>query len=233
MQPPFVSDYPPTWPNISPPLTVGTDMTKWESAKHFASWLGLSPNNHITGGKVMSSRAKPSANRAAAALRLAAHGCNAPTAPWGPSCAGRKRTWGRRPRPSPPRRTSWRGSSTPCCATAKTTWMPAPNTTRVNINNERCALQNNEHPNWATNWCLCQMLRARPQHGDRPLKNLVSRESSLGGTRLEFAVLFGKPAEIVREACVRARRTSPCLPSGRAGRLSGLRERCCQRPGHP
>ena len=24
---------------------VGTDMTKWESAKHFASWLGLSPNN--------------------------------------------------------------------------------------------------------------------------------------------------------------------------------------------
>ena len=24
---------------------VGTDMTKWESAKHFASWLGLSLNN--------------------------------------------------------------------------------------------------------------------------------------------------------------------------------------------
>ena len=27
---------------------VGTDMTKWESAKHFASWLGLSPHNRIT-----------------------------------------------------------------------------------------------------------------------------------------------------------------------------------------
>ena len=40
--------------------------------------------------------------------------------------------------------------------------MPARNTTRVNINNGRCALQNSEHPNWATNWCLCQMLRARP-----------------------------------------------------------------------
>ncbi len=53
---------------------IGTDMTKWPSAKHFASWLGLSPNNRITGGKVMSSRTKPSANRAAAALRLAAHG---------------------------------------------------------------------------------------------------------------------------------------------------------------
>ena len=52
---------------------IGTDMTKWTSAKHFASWLGLSPNNRITGGKVMSSRTKSSANRAAAAMRLAAN----------------------------------------------------------------------------------------------------------------------------------------------------------------
>ena len=52
---------------------VGTDMTKWESAKHFASWLGLSPNNRTTGGRVMSSKTKPSANRAAKALRLAAN----------------------------------------------------------------------------------------------------------------------------------------------------------------
>ena len=40
---------------------------------HFASWLGLSPNNRITGGKVISSRTNPGANRAAAALRLAAN----------------------------------------------------------------------------------------------------------------------------------------------------------------
>ena len=53
---------------------IGADMTKWPSAKHFASWLGLSPDNRITGGKVMSSKTKPSANRTAAALRLAAHG---------------------------------------------------------------------------------------------------------------------------------------------------------------
>ena len=52
---------------------IGTDMTKWESAGHFASWLGLSPNNRIIGGKVISSKTKPSANRAAAALRLAAN----------------------------------------------------------------------------------------------------------------------------------------------------------------
>ena len=52
---------------------IGADMTKWPSAKHFASWLGLSPNNRITGGRVMSSKTKASANRAAAALRLAAN----------------------------------------------------------------------------------------------------------------------------------------------------------------
>ena len=52
---------------------IGVDMSRWPSTKHFASWLGLSPNNRITGGKVISSRTKPSANRAAAALRLAAN----------------------------------------------------------------------------------------------------------------------------------------------------------------
>ena len=52
---------------------IGTDMTRWQSAKHFASWLGLSPNNRITGGKVISSRTKANANRAATALRLAAN----------------------------------------------------------------------------------------------------------------------------------------------------------------
>ena len=52
---------------------IGTDMTKWSSAKHFASWLGLNPANRVTGGRVMSSKTKPSASRAAAALRLVAN----------------------------------------------------------------------------------------------------------------------------------------------------------------
>ncbi len=50
----------------------GTDMSRWPSAKHFASWLCLAPGNKISGGKVLSSRTRHSANRAAAALRLAA-----------------------------------------------------------------------------------------------------------------------------------------------------------------
>ena len=52
---------------------IGADMTKWPSVKHFASWLGLSPNNRITGGRVISSKTNANANRAAAALRLAAN----------------------------------------------------------------------------------------------------------------------------------------------------------------
>ena len=51
---------------------IGTDMSRWPSAKHFGSWLGLCPNHRISGGKVLSRRTKPCANRAAAALRLAA-----------------------------------------------------------------------------------------------------------------------------------------------------------------
>lgn len=47
-------------------------MSRWPSEKHFTSWLGLCPRNKISGGRVLSSRTRPTANRAAAALRLAA-----------------------------------------------------------------------------------------------------------------------------------------------------------------
>src|SRR5229473_2910228 len=50
----------------------GTDLSAWPSAKHFTSWLSLAPGNKISGGKILSSRTRPSGNRAAALLRLAA-----------------------------------------------------------------------------------------------------------------------------------------------------------------
>ena len=49
-------------------------MNRWPTEKHFTSWLGLSPGNKISGGKRLSGKTKPCANRAAAALRLAANG---------------------------------------------------------------------------------------------------------------------------------------------------------------
>src|SRR6266545_4425035 len=51
---------------------IGTDMSRWPTEKHFASWLGLCPHHKISGGKVLSRKVRPSANRAATALRLAA-----------------------------------------------------------------------------------------------------------------------------------------------------------------
>ena len=51
---------------------IGTDTSQWANAKAFASWLGLCPGNKISGGKVLSSRTKPSDNRVAQALRMAA-----------------------------------------------------------------------------------------------------------------------------------------------------------------
>jgi transposase len=53
---------------------IGLDMTRWSTSKHFASWLGLCPGNNMSGGKRYRMRSKPSANRAATALRLAAQG---------------------------------------------------------------------------------------------------------------------------------------------------------------
>nr|WP_259395850.1 IS110 family transposase [Burkholderia cepacia] len=51
---------------------IGADMSRFPSAAHFASWLGLCPGTRITGGKVMSGKTGRCANRAAQALRLAA-----------------------------------------------------------------------------------------------------------------------------------------------------------------
>lgn len=51
---------------------VGTDLSRFPTDKHFASWLGVCPGTRITGGMVLSGKTKRCANRAAQALRLAA-----------------------------------------------------------------------------------------------------------------------------------------------------------------
>jgi transposase len=52
---------------------IGVDLSKFETAKRFCSWLGLCPQFRKTGGKVKSSRTRPGTNRTATALRLAAN----------------------------------------------------------------------------------------------------------------------------------------------------------------
>ncbi len=50
----------------------GLDMTRWPIAKHFVSWLGLSPQNKISGGRVLSSRTRQGTTRAGSAFWMAA-----------------------------------------------------------------------------------------------------------------------------------------------------------------
>jgi transposase len=55
---------------------IGTDIRRWPTEKHFTSWLTLAPKNKISGGRLLSSRTQPSANRAAAILRMSAYSLN-------------------------------------------------------------------------------------------------------------------------------------------------------------
>ena len=51
---------------------VGTDMSRFASENHFASWMGLTPSKDITGGKVVGRSKKKVKNRIAIILRTAA-----------------------------------------------------------------------------------------------------------------------------------------------------------------
>lgn len=56
----------------------GTDLkSSFPTEKHFVSWLGLAPNNQITGGKVHGRRTRKVHNRVNLALRNAAQGLHA------------------------------------------------------------------------------------------------------------------------------------------------------------
>lgn len=52
---------------------VGMGIHKFQSAKQFTSWLRLSPNNKISGGKILSNRIPKGSNRLKIALRNAAN----------------------------------------------------------------------------------------------------------------------------------------------------------------
>lgn len=51
---------------------IGVDLSAWRTERHFSSWLGLCPDNRISGGKVLSVRTRKVPSRVANILRLAA-----------------------------------------------------------------------------------------------------------------------------------------------------------------
>ncbi len=62
---------------------VGRDMTRWPTAAHFVSWLGLCPDNDISGGKVLWRGARRTKSRAGTLFRLAAHSLHHDQTPMG------------------------------------------------------------------------------------------------------------------------------------------------------
>ena len=69
---------------------IGTDMSKWETDKHFVSWLCLCPELQLSGGsrKSKGSRTQPSKNRAAAVFRMCAQSLLRRTVRWAPLAGG-------------------------------------------------------------------------------------------------------------------------------------------------
>jgi hypothetical protein len=92
---------------------VGLQMHTWPTEKHFASWLGLCPDNQISGGTVLSTGSRRGQNRASRALRMAAQSLRT-----SPSYLGaffrRMRSQLDRPKPPRPRPINWRKFSTLC-----------------------------------------------------------------------------------------------------------------------
>ncbi len=62
---------------------LGRDMSRWPTSGCFVSWLGLCPDNDISGGKVLWRGARRTKNRAGALFRLAAHSLHRDPSPMG------------------------------------------------------------------------------------------------------------------------------------------------------
>ena len=163
---------------------IGADMTKWPSAKHFASWLGLSPKqpHHRRQGHQLQDQAQRQP------------GCGG-IASGGQRAAPLRQRSGRLPAPQESPSGSAQShhrhgpqaglrSSTPCCAMARSTWMLARNTTNDSISNGRCAGQASGGTTGLPTGA--NVRRRGPHHvctsrrADCRVKTFVSGESNLG-----------------------------------------------------
>ena len=62
---------------------LGRDLSAFRTSGHFCSWLGLCPDNRISGGKILSVQTRKVKHRAATALRLAAQALHRSDSPLG------------------------------------------------------------------------------------------------------------------------------------------------------
>lgn len=99
---------------------IGVDLSRFANVKRFCSWLGLCPSSKISGGKVLSSRTKRSANRARQAFRMAAMGLSHSDSALGAFYRRSCCEWTSHV-PIPPQHTSWPGWCTTCSREVKPT----------------------------------------------------------------------------------------------------------------
>ena len=89
----------------------GRGLSAFPTAGCFASWLGLCPDNRITGGKVLSTRTRKVNNPASTALRIAAQSLHRSESCLGDFCRRKRYQLGPPQRPSRPSLTSSPASS--------------------------------------------------------------------------------------------------------------------------
>jgi hypothetical protein len=108
---------------------LGPDLSRFQTVKHFCSWLGLCAGTKISGGQVLSAKTKRSANRARQALKMAAMSRSHSDSAVG---AFYRRLCSRMDKPSAntPRHTSSRAWCTSCSPAEKTSSIKGSSATK-------------------------------------------------------------------------------------------------------
>jgi len=92
---------------------VGPDLSRFPTAAAFSSWMGLCPDNNVSGGKILRAGTRRVKNRLAGALRMAAQSLQGSQSALGEFYRRMRTRLGARRR-SPRRHTNWREFFTTC-----------------------------------------------------------------------------------------------------------------------
>ncbi len=133
----------------------GFDMSPFPTEKHFASWLGLCPNNRITGGKVKKTKTNKVSNRVARALCIAAQSLHGSKSALGAFYRRMRQRLG-----APKAITAAaHATSIACSSSGRTMSMPVRNT--MNNNTELASSRTSKHVlnQWAIHWSLANQGR--------------------------------------------------------------------------
>ena len=130
---------------------IGTDMSRWKTSKHFASWLGLSPGSKVSGGKVLTVQQNRLPTRLPPLCAWPLLRFTIQRALWGLISEGSVHDW-EPPRPSPPRPISWPAWSMPCLHMEPPMSMSAKSIMKNVIGQGSYKISKEKLRNWGLNW---------------------------------------------------------------------------------